>query len=202
MVFTPSDTSPGPAVDAILSSVGSQVRALRKEKGLTLQELSEVTHLSPAIVSQIERGLANPSFTTMAQLAHGLDIPVGKLFPSHEEKRSPVVRKAERRDLKGVAPEAVGEAAYELLTPDLNGTLEALWVVTPPGHDTSDIPFTHGGEEFGLIISGKKDVYLDGQRHQLEAGDSITFDSTIPHWYKNDYDETCVAIWVITPPTW
>jgi len=196
------EPSPALAVDAILANVGIQVRALRKEKGLTLAELSEATNLSPAIVSQIERGLANPSFTTLAQLAHGLGIPVGKLFPSHSENRSPVVRRADRRDLKGVAPEAVGEAVYELLTPDLNRTIEALWVVTPPGHDTSADPFTHGGEEVGIILSGKKDVYLDGQKYELEAGDSITFDSTIPHWYKNSYDETCVAIWINSPPTW
>jgi len=194
--------SSAPSVDAILANVGSTVRALRKEKGLTLAQLSEVTNLSPAIVSQIERGLANPSFTTLAQLAHGLDIPVGKLFPNHLDTRSPVVRKGERRDLRGVAPEAAGEAVYELLTPDLNGTIEALWVVTPPGHDTSDDPFSHGGEEVGVILSGKKDVYLNGQKYTLEAGDSITFDSTIPHWYTNSYDETCVAIWINSPPTW
>ena len=196
-------SSPTPAVDAILANVGRKIRALRKEKGLTLIAVSEVTGLSPASVSQIERGLANPSFTTLAQLAHGLEIPVGKLFPDHAaETRSPVVRKSERRNLKGVVTEAAGEASYELLTPDLNGTLEANWIVTPPGHDTSDTPFIHGGEEFGTILSGRKDVYLDGQRYALEAGDSITFDSTIPHWFTNSYDETCVAVWVNSPPTW
>lgn len=199
-----SNTAPPPAlaVDTILAGVGSKVHALRKEKGLTLAELSEITRLSPAIVSQIERGLANPSFTTMAQLAHGLGIPVGKLFPSHDETRSPVVRKADRRNLVGAVQEGNGEAVYELLNPDLNGTIEALWVITPPGHDTSENPFTHGGEEVGIILSGKKDVFLNGQRYVLEAGDSITFDSTIPHWYKNSYDEPCVAIWITSPPTW
>jgi transcriptional regulator with XRE-family HTH domain len=199
-----SNTAPPPAlaVDTILASVGSKVHALRKEKGLTLAELSEITRLSPAIVSQIERGLANPSFTTMAQLAHGLGIPVGKLFPSHDDAKSPVVRKADRRNLVGAVQEGNGEAVYELLNPDLNGTIEALWVITPPGHDTSENPFTHGGEEVGIILSGKKDVFLNGQRYVLEAGDSITFDSTIPHWYKNSYDEPCVAIWITSPPTW
>ncbi|WCI09578.1 helix-turn-helix transcriptional regulator [Arthrobacter sp. OVS8] len=62
---------------------------MRKEKGMTLAKLSDITGLSPAIVSQIERGLANPSFTTLAQLAHGLDIPVGKFFIGQEETRSP-----------------------------------------------------------------------------------------------------------------
>ena len=121
------------ATSALLATVGNKVRSMRKEKGMTLAKLSEITGLSPAIVSQIERGLANPSFTTLAQLAHGLDIPVGKFFIGQEETRSPVVRKAERRNLKGVTKKSVGEAVYELLTPDLNGALEAQWIVSPPG---------------------------------------------------------------------
>lgn len=196
-------TATSPAVmKSLLVSVGSQVKALRKERNLTLAQLSELTELSPAIVSQIERGLANPSFTTLAQLAHGLGIPVGRFFPTHEESKSPVVRKDERRNLKGVARESDGGEVYELLTPNLNGALEVHWIISPPGADTSATPFRHGGEEFGIVLSGKKDVYLDGEMHVLEAGDSITYASDIPHWYANPYDEDCVSIWVNTPPTW
>ena len=76
-----SVTGSSPAgTSVLLATVGNKVRNMRKDKGMTLAKLSEVTGLSPAIVSQIERGLANPSFTTLAQLAHGLDIPVGKFF--------------------------------------------------------------------------------------------------------------------------
>lgn len=190
------------SVDSMLTDVGSKVRGLRKEKGLTLAGLSEATGLSPAIVSQIERGLANPSFITLARLSHGLGMPVGKLFPAHTGVKSPVVRKADRRNLKGVVPESSGDAVYELLTPDLNGTIEALWVVSPPGEGPVDGPFEHYGEEVGIVISGKKNVYLGDQKYVLEEGDTITYDSTIPHWYENCYDEPCVAIWVISPPTW
>jgi DNA-binding XRE family transcriptional regulator/mannose-6-phosphate isomerase-like protein (cupin superfamily) len=175
---------------------------MRKEKGMTLADLSDITGLSQAIVSQIERGLANPSFTTLAQLAHGLDIPVGKFFIGQEDSKSPVVRKSERRSLKGVTRESVGEAVHELLTPGLNGAIEAQWIMTPPGHDTSANPFRHSGEEFCYIVSGRKDVYLDGVCHSLEEGDSITYSSEIPHWYKNSYEEVCVAIWVNVPHAW
>jgi len=190
------------SLNGLLTTVGHQVHSLRKEKRLTLAQLAEIAGLSPAIVSQIERGRANPSFTTLAQLAHALEIPVGRFFIGQDETKSPVVRKSDRRNLKGVTRKAVGEALYELLTPDLNGVLEAHWIVSPPGHNTSDTPFRHGGEEFGTILSGKKDVYLDGECYTLEAGDSITYASTIPHWYINRYEETCVALWVNTPPTW
>ena len=194
--------SSAPAVADLLEGIGDTVRALRKKQKLTLAELADATGLSSAIISQLERGLANPSFSTLAQLAHGLDIPVGKLLPSYHETKSPVVRKDERRDLRRSTPEGMGHAVYELLVPDLNGALEGLWVVTDPGHDTSSTPFTHGGEELGLIISGRLDVCIGGDLYSLEAGDSIRLDSTKPHWFRNSSEEQCVAVWVSTPPTW
>jgi transcriptional regulator with XRE-family HTH domain len=189
-------------VAAMLGEVGNKVRSIRKEAGLTLEQLGERSGLSTGIVSQIERGLANPSFATLAQLAHGLGIPVGRLFQVSDRQRSPVVRRDERITLGGHGIDADDGSKYELLTPDLNGALEVTWVVTPPGHDTSANPFRHQGEEFGLILSGRKDVYLDGHRHELGPGDSIRYLSTIPHWYTTPGDEVCNAIWVITPPTW
>jgi transcriptional regulator with XRE-family HTH domain len=189
-------------VAALLGEVGNQVRSLRKEAGLTLERLSELSGLSTGIVSQIERGLANPSFGTLVQLAHGLGIPIGRLFQVADRRRSPVVRRAERRRLDGHGIASDDGGNFELLTPDLNGALEATWVETPPGYDSSANPYRHQGEEFGLVLSGRKDVYLDGQRYELGPGDSIRYPSTTPHWYANPGDEICKAIWVITPPTW
>ncbi|HLU54859.1 MAG TPA: XRE family transcriptional regulator [Pseudonocardia sp.] len=200
-----ADKAPSPGQDlpvaAMLGEVGNQVRSLRKEAGLTLERLAELSGLSTGIVSQIERGLANPSFGTLVQLAHGLGIPVGALFQVSDRHRSPVVRKSERRRLEGHGIVDDG-GRYELLTPDLTGALEATWVETPPGYDSSANPYRHQGEEFGLVLSGRKDVYLDGVRYELGPGDSIRYPSTTPHWYVNPGDEVCKAIWVITPPTW
>jgi len=189
-------------VAALLGEVGNQVRSLRKEAGLTLERLSELSGLSTGIVSQIERGLANPSFGTLVQLAHGLGIPIGRLFQVSDRRRSPVVRRSERRRLDGHGIPSDDGGTFELLTPDLNGALEATWVETPPGYDSSANPYRHQGEEFGLVLSGRKDVYLDGQKHELGPGDSIRYPSTTPHWYANPGHEICTAIWVITPPTW
>ncbi|WP_419999604.1 helix-turn-helix domain-containing protein [Streptomyces boninensis] len=189
-------------IEALVASVGLQIKALRKQRGLTLDELSRRCGVSTGLISQVERGKGNPSFATMAQLAHGLDVPVGRLFPLTEQL-SPVVRAGERRslDFHGEAGDEA-DASYELLTPSLNGALEAIWVVTEPGHDTSKTPFRHTGEEFGLVLSGTKDVFLDGVRHRLGPGDSITYSCDIPHWYANPGDEPATSIWVITPPTW
>ncbi|MDV3129572.1 XRE family transcriptional regulator [Mycobacterium sp. 21AC1] len=189
-------------VDAMLGDLGSRIRMLRKERQLTTERLAETAGVSSGLISQIERGNGNPSFATLVQLAHGLQMPIGQLLEASETK-AVVVRKNERRRLDGHGLTNDDGGSYELLTPDLNGALEANWVVTPPGYDTSATPYHHNGEEFGIVLSGTKDVYLDGIRHRLHAGDSIRYASNIPHWYVNPSEtEECTAIWVSTPPTW
>ena len=192
----------GVAMEVMMTDFGARVRALRKERQLTTEKLAELAGVSVGMISQIERGHGNPSFASMVQLAHGLQLPVGQLLQPVETKKV-VVRRDERRRLDSHGLVAGDGGVYELLTPDLNGALEANWVVTPPGYDTSATPYRHNGEEFGIVLSGTKDVYLDGVQHRLHAGDSIRYASTIPHWYVNPSEsEECTAVWVSTPPTW
>ena len=193
---------PAPAIGAMLQDLGGRIRFLRRERNLTLERLGELSGLSVGIVSQIERGKGNPSFATLAQLAHGLDIPVGRLLHVSEQHKSPVVRRGERRRLDGHGLGNEDGGQYELLTPDFTGALEVVWVETPPGYDTSATPYTHNGEEFGLVIEGRVTVHVGGVSHDLGEGDSIRYDSSVPHWYSNPGPETCRAVWVITPPTW
>lgn len=197
-------TEPEPtelAIDHMMNVVGTQIRTARKERGLTLEALSEIAQVSAGNVSQIERGIANPSISTLVQLAHALGIPLWQLLNVHDSPKSPVVRADERRRFDGHGVSGDG-ATYELLTPDIHGALEVTYVRTPPGHDTSATPYRHDGEEFGIVLAGTKDVFLDGVKHSLTPGDSIRYSSTIPHWYVNTGTETCVSIWVCTPPTW
>jgi mannose-6-phosphate isomerase-like protein (cupin superfamily) len=101
-------------------------------------------------------------------------------------------------DLHG---DSVIEGVHELLTPRLDGALEAHWIEAPVGYDNTATPFSHAGEEFGLILEGLHEVILDATVHRLEAGDSITYDSSIPHAYRNAGSVTVKAVWVLTPPT-
>lgn len=186
------------SAEQLMSTVGSQLRTLRKMRELTIEALSARSGVSIGLISQIERGRGNPSFNTLVQMAHALEVPIGRLFHTADET-SPLVRADERRslDMHGSS----GDATHELMSPDLNGALEAVWIEAPPGYDTSDTPFAHPGEEFGVVIQGHHEVFLDGVRYELGPGDSITYPSTTPHWYRNPGPETVKAIWVITPPT-
>ncbi|WP_319463855.1 XRE family transcriptional regulator [Micromonospora sp. RTP1Z1] len=189
----------GPNTEALMATVGLQLRTLRKLRGLTLEGLAHKADVSIGLISQIERGRGNPSFNTLVQLAHALDVPIGRLFHT-AMVTSPVVRAHERRVLDMHSSGDV-DALHALLTPNLDGALEAIWVEAPAGYDTTETPFSHPGEEFGLVLEGRHEVYLDGTRYVLEAGDSITYASTTPHWYRNPGPDPVKAIWIITPPT-
>lgn len=186
--------------ELLIAAVGMQVKRLRGERGMTLDDLSRRSGVSIGLISQIERGRGNPSFNTLAQLAHALETSIGRLFNSADH-HSPVVRRGSRRQLDPHPAAGQDGALHELLTPSLDRALEVVWVEAPPGYSTADTPFAHAGEEVGVILSGTHEVHLDGVRYVLEAGDSISYPSTIPHWYVNSGTALVQAIWIITPPT-
>lgn len=200
MTAEPAETGDDrPNTEAMMAAVGHQLRALRKSRGLTLEEFGRQSRVSMGLISQIERGRGNPSFNTLVQLAHALSVPVGRLFHTAEET-SPVVRASERRNLD-VHSDGTVEAVHQLMSPGLDGALEVIWIEAPPGYDTSATPFTHPGEEFGLVLEGRHEVYLGGTRYELGPGDSITYGSSTPHWYRNPGPDPVKAVWVITPPS-
>jgi transcriptional regulator with XRE-family HTH domain len=193
-----------PGVPVTMASLGAQLRTLRKTRDLTLEQLAARSGVSAGLLSQMERGQGNPSFNTLVQVAHALSVPVASLFRP-ESTGSPVVRRADRRRIDihagGDADPAGEPTITELLTPSLAGALEVLLIEVPPGYSTRATPFTHEGEEFGLILQGRHEVHLGDATYTLDAGDSITYSSRIPHWYRNPGDEPVRSIWVITPPT-
>jgi len=181
--------------------VGQQVRALRVERGMTLEDLAGRSGCSIGSLSQIERGLGNPAFGTLAKVAHALGVPVVRLLHSPEPAViSPVVRKHERRR---IAPPVVQDGTlYELLTPDFDRALEVLRLRVPPGHDTHMTPFVHDGEEVCHLLRGTHEVNLNGSVYTLYEGDTISFPSTTPHWFRNVGPREAELIHIITPPTW
>ena len=196
-----------PAVEAGLRSadrppltvqtVGREIKRLRKLREWTLEQLASASGVSAGLLSQVERGQGNPSFNTLVQVAHALGIPVARLVAG-EQMSSPVVRRGERRRLNLGDEELV---LAEMLTPRLDSALEAIRIVTEPGYSTRGTPFVHEGEEFGIVLEGTHAVSVGGAYYLLRAGDSISYSSTIPHWYENPGEVTSVSLWVVTPPS-
>ena len=180
-----------------VQTVGREIKRLRKLRGWTLEQLASESGVSAGLLSQVERGQGNPSFNTLVQVAHALGIPVARLMAG-EQMSSPVTRREERRRLSLGNDKLV---IAEMLTPRLDSALEAIRIVTEPGYSTKDTPFVHDGEEFGIVLEGTHAVNVGGTHYVLRAGDSISYSSTIPHWYENPGEVRSVSLWVVTPPS-
>lgn len=180
-----------------LSTIGSKLEQLRRERGLTLEKVSELSGVSASLLSQLERGMGNPSLTTLTKIAYGLGVPISLFFEGLGGSADRVVRKKERKKLLLSGRDLI----YELLTPDLNRAIEFVWAEVAPGVSTAQHPFVHQGEEAGLVLQGTLEVHIGDKLYVLEAGDSISYPADIPHWHRNPGEEKAICIWVITPPS-
>ena len=89
----------------------------------------------------------------------------------------------------------------ELLTPDLKGDLQMMWVVIPPGADTGDEPLIHEGEECGLVLQGEVEIWVGDEHYILGPGDAIYHKSTVPHRSRNIGETDVIVVVAITPPS-
>jgi transcriptional regulator with XRE-family HTH domain len=186
------------------SGLGGMVRRLRMQKGLTLKQLAGKTELSISFLSQAERNQLPLSVSALKRIADALDIPAGMLmFGGDGDRHAPVKRPpvgiVRRTRRKRVAfPDS--HIRYELLTPDLRGRSSVLWLSAAPGADSGP-SFSHDGEDGVFILSGRLMIEVGGVWHELDEGDSIFFNSALPHRWRNRAEETAEAIWISTPPS-
>ncbi|GLZ42288.1 XRE family transcriptional regulator [Actinokineospora sp. NBRC 105648] len=179
-----------------LDAAGSLVRTLRREAGYSLATLATLADLSPGLLSQIERGLGNPSLVTIIKLAQALKVPAGRFFDGLDDTRN-VVRRDSRPRL-AVADQGL---VYELMTPHLHGQIGVVRTELVPGFTNESAPFSHVGEECTMIIQGRVVITVDGFPYELDEGDSITYNSGLEHWYHNDSDEVAIVLGAMTPPS-
>ncbi|WP_432398594.1 helix-turn-helix domain-containing protein [Pseudarthrobacter sp. L19] len=179
-----------------MTAVGALVLHLRREAGFSIGGLAAAAGLSPGLLSQIERGQGNPSLTTLIKLSQALKVPVGRFFDTSDQGGA-LVRRDERRRLEVAEDNLI----YELLTPHMNGQLGMLRAQIAAGWDNKDAPFKHAGEECVTVVQGRLYVCVNGVGYELEEGDSLTYDSSLPHWYRNPTDKDAVLIGAMTPPS-
>jgi transcriptional regulator with XRE-family HTH domain len=129
--------------------LSTRLKDRRTEIGISIKELAEKTGLTSGFISQIEHGTAEPSITSLRNIANVLKVPIF-YFLMDDIKVDPVVKKNERKILKF----AKSSLTYELLSPDLNGQLEMLIAKIRPGKSTSNDQEFHSGEEVIHVLNG------------------------------------------------
>lgn len=179
--------------------MGQDIRALRNSRKMTLEELARQIGKSLGWVSQVERGLSTPTMNDLRAIARVLDVPMSLFFgvaDAPEDERGLIVRAAARRKI-GERDSGLFE---ELLSPDLLDDFEVIHSTFLPG-SALDQGRTRATTELVYLISGRLDVWIEGHKHIVEAGDSFRIKASEYRW-ANPYEDPAFAIWVISPPVY
>jgi transcriptional regulator with XRE-family HTH domain len=164
-----------------------------------MKEVAEKAGLSESMISQIERNKVSPAIDTLLSIADILDIDLEYLFSEFKKSKSvSIVRNDERNRmiLNGVAYEQISRTVG---TAGEHG-IEAYFLEIEPGLEKGSNDYGHPGRELGYIMEGYGEFVFGGSTYILNAGDSISFASDIPHILRNKGNITLKAFWVITPP--
>ncbi|NLB32814.1 MAG: helix-turn-helix domain-containing protein [Tissierellia bacterium] len=176
--------------------VGEKIRSLRHKQKISIEQLSAMSGLSKGLISQIERDITGPSVASLWKISKALNVTMNYFFDEYDDFNQ-IVRKDERKKLIMRKSTRV----YELLSPDLKKQIEMLMIEIKPNENISAELISHDGEECGVVIKGTLRIISGDNIYDLQEGDSIYLDSTIPHQYLNMGEELSVSVWAMVPPS-
>jgi transcriptional regulator with XRE-family HTH domain len=207
---------------AIEDDIGRRLRARREERNVSLRELARRLGISPSAISQFETGKSRPSVSTLYAIVSELGISLDELFsgiagdasgpPTPEVKEKPAPRRSSSSTSAAPADERHVQRSgsrraidletgvrWERLTPQADGDADFLYVVYDvDGSSCQEDRFIrHAGREYGLVLSGTLEVTVGFDRYELGPGDSICFDSTVPHCLRTLGKEPVHGVWFV-----
>ena len=182
-----------------LSELGRRVQSLRRDRGLTLQDLATRAGVSVSMLSSVERGRKAATIVVLARIADGLGTPLAELVAAPGDHRV-IVRRAARQDVI----DEPGGWRREILTPVVPGVnFEWIRTTLPPGCDAGQFPaYAPGSHEYVLVESGTLRLTVGEQDYALAAGDSLYFAADVAHAYANITAVACtyyVAALIMRP---
>jgi transcriptional regulator with XRE-family HTH domain len=166
--------------------ITKNIKELRKQKKITLQQLANLTGLTKGYLSKIERAKKAPPYSTLNKIALALNVDAASLlghnFNRSQEKRISFTKKHERKrivQLGSIADGSLYGYGYEALAYDKHGKNMEPYIIEPAFED--EAVFQHEGEEFMFVLEGKHEFIYDGETYIMEEGDSVYFDAAVPH---------------------
>lgn len=205
-----ADTVPEP-------DIGARLRQERTRRGLSLRKLASSLGLSASALSQIETGRSRPSVSTLYAIVNELDLSFDDLFGTAQNwdrstseeggESSSITIRTVRHDPEDFVVRAGSRQVIDLqsgvvwarLNPAGDRDVEFLEVTYDVGGSSSvgDTFMRHSGREYGMVLSGRLRVKVGFDTFELEPGDSICFDSQVPHQLATIGDEAVKAVWVV-----
>jgi transcriptional regulator with XRE-family HTH domain len=183
-----------PDIERTVSALGSKVAAARAERGWSLAQLAQRAGLSPAAVHKIEKSGMTPTIASLMKIAAAFGKSVSYFIDEPSTPDVIVVRADDRADVY------TSKQGLELKNiSGRYGTFEIAGAeaVAEPFADSGPVPMSHPGEELVIVTEGEMHFTVDGERHDLAAGDSIHFRTRLPHSWANPTDRPARAIWLV-----
>ena len=175
-------------------SSGQRFRRLRLKRGLSLAQVARATGVSVGFLSALERGQMRSSVATLQRIARFYKTSLFSLFDTNGDAPA-LVHPSDRKVL-----ESSPDVRMELLAWGSTAMEPHLFRIKPGGG--SGEPYAHEGEEFLHVLRGEFEIWLQNQGHYvLKSGDSLYFESSTPHRWKNSGKTETWILWVNTPPT-
>jgi len=168
-------------MEGIHKRVGRNLQAIRKSRGLSLENVAELSGVSKAMIGQIERGESNPTISVLWRIVNGLGISFTTLI----EQSEPVVTVAKPDTVEPFTAEDGAYRVYPLFPYDLRTKFESYLVRIDPGCAHDSEPHNDGVEEFVFVREGKLELHIENERYEAQAGQAIRFAANQPHRYVN-----------------
>jgi len=181
------------------STLGADLRALRKARGMTLERLAGELSVSVGWLSQVERDISSPDSAVLKRLADVFGVPLSLFFgatPAVAGEEGRVVRAKNRRSIG----EREGGLVEALLSPDLTDSFEVVHSTFMPGSSRKTATM-RPTQEVAYLVSGQLDIWLDDRFFAIFTGDSFRVRNQSLRW-SNPYIAPAVAVWVISPPVY
>jgi transcriptional regulator with XRE-family HTH domain len=164
--------------------IGERIRGLRKAKGLSIAEVAEQSGISESTINGIERHMISPPLGNIVSLATVFGVSVGEFFGESGDSPYCIVRSGDRKTVSrfnSTDSNAGGYSYQSLGYKKKNRHMEPFLVTINPTESEQTEPNQHIGEEILFILEGKVEIKLIDKTEILNPGDSIYYDSTMPH---------------------
>ncbi|NNG00507.1 MAG: helix-turn-helix transcriptional regulator [Desulfobacteraceae bacterium] len=171
---------PSPAEN--IEEIGDRIQSIRREKGLSLPELSNLTGFDVEMLSNIESNKIQPQLGALIKLSKALDSAFGRIVSGQADKIYSITRKGEQHIISRSTSDQGDKQVYTYmsLAPDVKGRhMEALMVRLDENPDKE--MSVHEGEEFIYVLNGTATCVIGADSFELNSGDSVYYLSTTPH---------------------
>jgi len=178
--------------------IGSVLKKLRLEKGLTLQQLADMTSVTAAYISKLENEKVSPSIQTLQKIANSLEVSIIEFF-ENDLINDPCINPPDSWTKKLVKG---WKADVRQMVKLVGNKKMQPFFTTIPARGGAHEHYTHPGEEFVYVLEGQLSLNLNGETSELKPGTLAYFSALVPHTWINNTDEPVKMIWVCSPPSW